>query len=208
MAIKDRIKKLREENNITQEELASVLNTTKQTVYKYENGLITNIPSDKIELLANCFRVSPAYLMGWDETTEDPHKKATAIRIPVIGMVHAGVPTDAIEEVIDWEEITPEIANKGEIMALQVKGDCMEPKFSDGDVVIVLQQPEVNSGDVAIIMVNSDEAIMRKVKIFEDGGLNLIPTNPTYQVKRFSQEEIEALPVRILGKVIELRAKF
>ena len=91
---------------------------------------------------------------------------------------------------------------------MQVKGDCMEPKFSDGDVVIVLQQPEVNSGDVAIIMVNSDEAIMRKVKIFEDGGLNLIPTNPTYQVKRFSQEEIEALPVRILGKVIELRAKF
>ena len=84
----------------------------------------------------------------------------------------------------------------------------MESRFTEGDVVMVLQQPSVNSGDIAILMVNADEAIMRQVKLFEDGSLNLIPTNPTYQVKRFSPEEIKSLPVRILGKVIELRAKF
>ena len=130
------------------------------------------------------------------------------VKIPVIGMVHAGTPTDAIEDILGWEEVTNDMAAKGDLMALQVKGDCMEPRFTEGDVVMVLQQPSVNSGDIAILMVNADEAIMRQVKLFEDGSLNLIPTNPTYQVKRFSPEEIKSLPVRILGKVIELRAKF
>ena len=123
-------------------------------------------------------------------------------------MVHAGYPMDAIEDFIDWEEITPDMASRGEIMALKIVGDCMEPKFSDGDIVIVLCQSHAETGDIAIVMVNHDEAEMRKIKKFPDGSINLIPLNPAYQVKSYSPKEIESLPVRILGKVIELRAKF
>ena len=93
-------------------------------------------------------------------------------------------------------------------MALQVKGDCMEPRFAEGDVVIVLCQNTAESGDIVIVMVNHDEAEMKKLKRFENGCINLVPLNAAYPVKSFSPQEIEELPIRILGKVIELRAKF
>ena len=64
----DRIKDLRVKNGYTMEELAKKLSTTKQTIHKYESGVTTNIPSDKIEIMAKLFNTSPAYLMCWDET--------------------------------------------------------------------------------------------------------------------------------------------
>lgn len=67
MTIGDRIKDLRESSKLTQTELAEKIGTTKQNIYKYENGIITNIPSDKIELIAKLFDVSPSYIMGWTE---------------------------------------------------------------------------------------------------------------------------------------------
>lgn len=196
-----RIKELRLAAKMTQEELASKIGTSKQTIYKYENDIITNIPSDKLEELATILDTKPEIIMGWNN-------KSKSIRIPVIGMVHAGVPTDAIEDIIEWEEITSDIASKGEILALKVSGDCMEPKISEGDVIIVLAQSDCESGDIAVVMVNSHEAILRKIKKFENGSINLVPTNPNYPVNRFSREDIINLPVRVLGKVIELRAKF
>ena len=75
MTIGNRIKSLRESKGITQTELAELIGTTKQNIYKYENGIITNIPSDKIELIAQRLSVSPAYLMGWeDEKPPEPTK--------------------------------------------------------------------------------------------------------------------------------------
>lgn len=68
--IGDRIKIMRERRNITQQELASTINSTKQTIYKYENNIITNIPSDKLEKISAALDVSPAYLMGWEENLE------------------------------------------------------------------------------------------------------------------------------------------
>ena len=102
---------------------------------------------------------------------------------------------------------SPEMARQGEFFALQVKGDSMEPKFSDGDVVIVRKQEDVDSGDIAIILVNGDEATIKKVQKF-DGGINLVPTNSAYPVLTYTNKEIEQLPVRVIGKVVELRAKF
>ena len=104
--IGERIKQLREANSLTQEELAKRLETSKQTIYKYENQIITNIPSDKIEILAKIFKVSPIYLMGWDETNEESPPKKKGIKIPVLGRVAAGVPIEMIEDVLDYEEIT------------------------------------------------------------------------------------------------------
>lgn len=127
--------------------------------------------------------------------------------IPVLGVVRAGLPVEAVENIIDYEEISEEMARQGDFFALQIKGDSMEPKISDGDVVIVRKQPDVESGEIAIVLVNGDEATIKKVQKFT-GGINLVPSNPAYDVKTFDNQKIESLPVKIIGKVVELRAKF
>lgn len=156
---------------------------------------------DKIEMMANYFHITKADLV------EEPTKKKTKFMIPVLGVVRAGLPMDAVENIIDYEEISEEMARQGEFFALKIKGDSMEPKISDGDVVIVRKQPTVENGEIAIVLVNGDEATVKKVQRF-DGGINLIPTNPAYKVLTYSNSQIETLPVQILGKVVELRAKF
>lgn len=105
------------------------------------------------------------------------------------------------------EEITPDLAKTGEFFALQVKGASMEPTLREGDVVIVKKQPTVDSGDIAIVLVNGDEATVKRVKKQEE-GITLIATNTSvYEPHFYSNKEIADLPVRILGRVVELRGK-
>lgn len=156
---------------------------------------------DKIEMMANYFHITKADLV------EEPTKKKTKFMIPVLGVVRAGLPMDAVENIIDYEEISEEMARHGEFFALQIKGDSMEPRIKEGDVVIIRKQPDVESGEIAIVLVNGDDATIKKVQKF-DGGINLIPSNSAYNVLTYSNAQIESLPVQILGKVVELRAKF
>lgn len=202
MNVKDIIKNRRLQLNLTMKELSDKVGVSEGTISRWESGEIQNMRRDKVLKLSSALNLEPGDIMGWDKS------KIKSVRIPVIGMVHAGIPTDATEDIIDWEEITPDIASKGEILALKVNGDCMEPKISEGDVIIVLAQSDCECGDTVVIMVNSHEAMLRKIKKFNDGSINLVPSNPNYPVDRFSRGDIISLPVRIIGKVIELRAKF
>lgn len=156
---------------------------------------------DKIELMANYFNVTKADLV------EKHKEKRNKFLIPVLGRVVAGIPIDAVEEILDYEEISEEMARNGEHFALQIKGDSMEPKFSEGDVVIVRKQTTVEDNEIAIVLVNGNDATIKKIKRFDD-GITLIPTNPDYDVITYTNKQIEELPVIILGKVVELRAKF
>jgi repressor LexA len=208
--IGNRLKSLRLQHKLTQEEVGQKINVSKQTLYKYETGIITNIPSDKIELLATIYDVSPAYLMGWESSNNHPvvPSPRKGIRIPVLGRVVAGIPIEAITDILDWEEIDPELAKTGEFFALQVQGASMEPKLYDGDVVIVRRQSTVESGETAIILVNGNDATVKQVKEV-DAGIMLIGHNTAvYEPHFYSQQEISDLPVQILGKVVELRRKF
>ena len=133
-------------------------------------------------------------------------KKVEAIRIPVLGRVAAGIPIEMVEDVIDWEEIDDTTAKLGAIFALSIKGDSMEPRIVSGDVVIVRQQDDAESGDIVIVSVNGDDATCKRLRKYKD-GIELVPSNPSYSPVFFSNEEIVAKPVKILGKVIELRGK-
>lgn len=106
-----------------------------------------------------------------------------------------------------YEEISLEMARTGEFFGLQIKGDSMEPKISDGDVVIVRQQNDAESGDIVIATINGDEATCKRIRKYRD-GIELVSSNPCYEPMFFSNEEIENKPVRIIGRVVELRAKF
>lgn len=134
--------------------------------------------------------------------------KKPALRVPVLGYVAAGIPIEAIEDIIDYEELDPkEYRDGAEYFGLQIKGSSMEPKFSEGDVVIVRKQPDVDSGQIGIVCINGDHATCKKIKKTPEGVV-LISTNPAYEPIFYSNEEIASIPITILGRVVELRAKF
>ncbi len=128
-------------------------------------------------------------------------------RIPVLGYVKGGNPETAFEEIIGYEEITEEMMHSGEYFGLIVKGDSMEPRFTEGDTVIVRKQPSADSGNIIVAMIGESDATIKKV-IIDEKGMILQPLNPAYKPKYFSKEDIRTLPVTVLGKVVELRAKF
>jgi len=127
--------------------------------------------------------------------------------IPVYGNIAAGIPIEAIEDIIDQEEITAEMASTGDYIALRVKGSSMQPRITDGDVVIIKRQETIESGEIAAVLVNGNDVTLKQVKI-EDNGLWLIPFNSTFTPQFYTKKECAELPVRILGKMVELRAKF
>ena len=152
--------------------------------------------------MADVLGCSPLDLLGIDAPAPHP------VRIPVYGRVAAGIPMEAIQEIIDWEEIASVMASDGEYFALQIHGDSMEPKISNGDVVIVRKQETADDGDLVIALVNGNDAVCKRLKRYDNGTLALISTNPAYDPMYFTKSEIDNTPVRILGKVKELRAKF
>lgn len=208
--LSQKIYQLRKRQGLTLEQVADIVGVGKSTVRKWETGMIANMRRDKIALLAKALHTTPAYLMGWNEHeySEQNTISSSAIRIPVLGYVAAGIPISAIEDIIDYEELAPDMVKDGaEYFALQIKGQSMEPKISDGDVVIVRKQPDVDSGQIAIVCVNGDEATCKKI-MKQDSGILLLPLNPTFAPTFYSNEDIERIPITILGRVVELRAKF
>lgn len=201
------IKREREKAGISQTDFAKMIKVTKQTLYKYEQGIITNIPSNKIEEIANVLGVSPSYIMGWEDTTEQPTPKRKGVVIPVLGHVAAGIPIEMIEDIIDTEEIPEDMARHGEFFALKIKGDSMTPSINNSDVVIVRQQEDAENGDIVIATVNGNDAVCKRLKKYSD-GISLISLNPAYEPLYFNTSEIQEAPVKIIGKVIELRRKF
>lgn len=203
MNIGDRIKKMRLEKGYTQEKLGSFAGVSKATVNRYECGVITNIPSDKIEKIADALDVEPSYLMGWEE--EPP--KPTPYRIPVLGRVAAGIPIDAIQEVLDFEELPKHMENDGyEYFALQINGDSMTPLIMQGDYVIVRRLSTAKHGDIAIVLINGSDAACKRIEL-TGTELCLVSLNKNYPTLKFTPQEIDELPVLILGRVIEIRRK-
>ncbi len=219
LAMGYRIRELRNKKGLTQRELAEMLYKSESAIRMWELGK-SEPDIQSINLLSEIFNVSPALITGWlpavstitytqvyDTKSEKTVSDIVNCRIPVYGSVAAGIPIEAITDIEDYEEITEEMARSGKYAALKIKGNSMEPRFTEGDVVIVRLQEDVDSGDIAIVLVNGDEATCKKIKKTPEGVM-LISTNPAYEPMFYSNKEIEELPVRIWGKVVELRAKF
>ena len=197
----NKIKELRERLGLPQKAFAIDLGVSQPTVSDWESG--RKVPSAKSTAkIADYFGVSVDYLIGRDEKTDED-----VYRVPVLGRVAAGIPLFAAEEIIDWEELPKIWKHKGDYFGLQIQGNSMEPRMCDGDIVIVRQQETCESGQTAIVMVNGDEATCKRV-VFHENGLTLVSNNPVYPPRFFTSEEVEKLPVRIIGVVAELRAKF
>lgn len=205
------IKERRIALGMSQDELARKTGyTSRSSIAKIESGKV-DLPQTKIKLFAEALNTTQTELTGWESVNIfdglNAIKPRTSFLIPVLGNVQAGIPIEAVQDILDYEEITPEMAAHGEYFALRVKGTSMEPRMREGDVVIVKQQPDVNHDDTAIVLVNGGEATIKRV-LKSDAGIMLAPNNPAYETKFYSNKDIAELPVQIIGRVVELRAKF
>ena len=190
------------QRNTTPTAVVKALGIAIGSVTKWKSGVI---PRDTtLRKIADYFNVPVESLLS-EQTVGKSNAKG--IRIPVLGNVAAGIPIEAITDIEDYEEITPELAASGEYVALRIHGGSMEPRMVDGDVVIVRIQDTAETGDIAVVMVDGSEATCKRVKLTPE-GIMLIPLNPDYEPMFYTVEQCENLPVRIFGKVVELRAKF
>ena len=196
------LKKYMQMYDKSQTDLIEDLGFNRSSVSTWVNG--TRLPRmDKVDMLARYFNVNRSNLLE-----ENRAEESFAVKIPILGTVVAGMPISAYEDILGYEEITPEMAETGEFYALRVKGDSMSPRICDGDTVIVKVQSDVECGDIAVVIVNGDEATVKKISKSEE-GITLIANNPAVYTPRFyTNKQIKELPVVISGKVVELRAQF
>ncbi len=200
-----RIKEARKAKKITLKELGQSVGISESTTKRYEDGQIKGVDVNIIKKFAAALDVTPAWLMGYDDVVPLPEKKY--VKIPVVGKIVAGTPTDAVENIISYEEIPAALARRGEFFGLEIYGDSMEPTMFEGDVVIVLATPVAETGDIAVVLVNGDEATIKEIQRAPD-GVTLIGHNlNAYKPHFYSNEQIETLPVLIRGVVCEIRRK-
>ena len=209
MTVGEKIKKARETKNIAQVELASLVGISKQTLYKYENGIITNIPSNKIEAIAKVLDTTPASLMGWDETlpTTDfegieniiPMPRMT--KVPLLGTIACGEPILAEENIESYVNMPEGVHGT---FALKCKGDSMiNARIFNGDIVYIRQQPTVENGEIAAVLIDN-EATLKKVYQYPN-RLELRAENPTFAPLEYEGEAMNN--IRILGKAVYFVSK-
>ena len=201
------IRYLRKKRNWTQNDLAKRLGyNALATINKWETG-VNRAPSKKLEMIAALFNVSVDDLLNTDleqrdlDIREGAELKADSVRIKVYERIHAGIPNEAIDEVVDWQDIPREWTAGGrEYFGLIVKGDCMYPKYQEGDVIIVRKQDTCESGQDCVVYIDRYEAELKKVILNKDSVI-LQPLNPKYEPK------VSTEGIAIAGIVIEIRRK-
>lgn len=208
------IKLLRIKKGLSQAQLGKLLSVTQQAVGKWEKDL-AEPDTQTIQKMCELFNVTTDYLLG---RTDYPYPRPSNeipvgefVKLPVVGSIRAGYDGALLEEYTgDEVEIPKEILdkyNRSELFALRVKGNSMYPKIEDGDIILAHKVSSVDSGTIAVVMYNGDEATIKKVRYKQgEDWLELIPINPEYIIKRI--EGIDLEQCKVLGKVIYQFRKF
>ncbi len=203
------IKNLREQKGLTQEELARYIKSTKQTIFKYENGIVTNIPMDKLQIIASALEVSPSYLLGWeklpltyDSNSFDNISPISTQRIPMLGEIACGQPIYVNE---DKESYVQSGTNINADFCLTARGDSMiNARIYDGDIVFCKSISMVDNGEIAAVIIG-DEATLKRVYYYpERKKLILQAENPKYEPLVYINEELN--DIRIIGKAIAFQS--
>lgn len=207
VTVGDRIRQIRQEQDVTQQELADYIGVSKQAVYKYENNIVTNIPTDKVDAIAKRLKVSPAYLMGWEEQpTPKPTSPAPIPpgfepmpkmkKIPLIGSIACGDPITAEQNIEKMVDVPESIRCD---FSLTCHGDSMvDAGIHDKDVVYIRIQPQVENGEIAAVRIDG-EATLKRV-YYNPGTLTLMPANPAYAPMVYTGSQLEE--VHIEGKAV------
>lgn len=198
----NRIKQLRNEKNINQDVLAKLLGLEIAGISKLETGRVP-LKDEYIVKLAEYFGVSTDYILG---KSDNRNNDIAVSKIPILGTVKAGYDWLAEENIVDYITLKENIPNVGEYYALRITGDSMLPLLAEGDLVIVHDQDDVESGQTAVVLINGEEATVKKV-VKTNEGIELHAMNPYYPVKKFTFEDMQKIPVKIIGRVREAKIK-
>lgn len=192
------LKKFRKERKMTLEELAERLGTSKQTIHRYENGIISNIPHEKVRELARALEVTPSELMGWEENTSPLSVK----KLPIIGEIACGKPIYASEE---YESFAFADGGVGADFCLRARGDSMTgARIMDGDIVFIRAQDSVDNGEIAAVIID-DEATLKRVYYYpNEEKLILSPENPKYAPLVYVGGELSV--IKIIGKAVAFQS--
>lgn len=217
MTLGDIIKAYREKHDMSMDDFAKASGISKTYVWMLEKNINTKTGREIVPTVEYIQKAAKGMFMSFDDLfdmisdnvkiqLDDTVIGKKAVRVPVLGRVAAGIPISAIEDIIDYEEISEKMAHTGTFFALKIKGNSMEPKIENGSIVIVRQQEDVESGCIVIALVNGDDAVCKKL-IKSKNGLSLVSLNPAYDPMIFTNGEVDSLPVKIIGKVVEIRTK-
>jgi len=205
-----RLKAALEKSGKSQTQVAHDIGMSKSMISNYLSA--KSMPeSDRLYNIANLLNVDPAWLFGANVSVSGiikTDKSLKALRVPVLGHIPAGTPIDAVEDILDWEELDPHQFNpKKDYFGLMVRGDSMYPEYLDGDIIIVQQESDAESGKDVVAYVNGYEATLKRLYKYANGSIELRAINPAYKSKKYTQEEMEKTPVVIMGYVKELRRR-
>ncbi len=223
-----RLKIALKNKNMRQSELCTLTGIPKSAMSQYVSGAFFP-KQERLRLISEALNIPEVWLLGYDINLFEEHNNSnlysisqhiknietiypknitnTYTKVPILGHVAAGIPISVQEDIIGYEEVPTYMSQHDTLFALQIKGDSMEPKFENGDTVIVKQQSDVDNNQIAIVMIGNNDTTCKRVLKYPD-GIMLISTNPQYPPMQFTNKQIAELPVVILGKVIELRSKF
>lgn len=197
----EKIKKLRLDKNWNQEYVAQKLNISVPALSRYESGTYEPKSLAIISDFAKLYNVTTDYLLGLEVDYNSSEENSRRL-LPVLGIVKAGYDYLAEENIIEYIDPHMNIGNPDDYFGLVVKGDSMAPLFDEGDYLIVQKTDgEFNNNAIGIVLINGDEATVKKVIKNED-GVELHAFNPYYPVKKFTYKEMQEIPVKVIGIVV------
>ena len=203
--LSNNLKKLRRERGMTLDDLARALGTSRQTIHRYENGVIANVPPEKVAKLASALGVSPSSLMGWGSDVDAEGRGLMPIavkRLPILGEIACGDPIYASEE---HESYACADGSLDADFCLRAHGDSMTgARILDGDIVFIRSQSSVDNGEIAAVIIN-DEATLKRVYYYpNEEKLILSPENPRYAPLVYIKDELN--DIKILGKAVAFQS--
>lgn len=210
MTMGERIKQLRIKKGMTQDELGAKVGVQKQTIYKYETGLVVNLKRDVIGKLAKALDVAPSYLMGFSDNDSDSipagfEPLPKMVKIPLIGDIACGTPILAEQNIADYVNC-PEACKA--TFALRCHGDSMVgAEIHDGDIVFIRRQLEVENGQIAAVQIDDDDCYNATLKRFyrNNDTVILMAENPDFPPLTFHKEEINK--IHIAGRAVYCLSK-
>lgn len=212
MKIAERIKEEREKRGLSQEQLAEKIGVDRTTIVKYETG--ASRPTRKVKELSAVLGLSAGELVGIEVTlhadtvrnVSKPDIKEIGIpvtMIPIYGRIAGGEPRDAVEDIIGYLPVAESEVAHGEFYALKVFGASMSPTITDGNVIIVKKQETVDDGQIAVVLIGDESTVKRVYR--DTKGISIVADNAAiFRPRHYTDEEIENIPIRILGRAVKV----
>ena len=207
----ERLSELIHNSNYNLSDMEEAVGKTSATISRYATGEITGVKRSTIVKIANFFKVNPAWLAGLSDNKyiERVNELGSPVTsIPILGIVKAGYNYLAQENVIGTIDVEKSLVGNGDdYFALEIKGDSMFPVLIENDIVLIKKQDDFDNGDIVVALINGDEATIKKGKK-SDAGIFLQPLNTSYEPLIFTYDEMETIPVKIIGVVKQLKREF